>query len=111
MPAVLTIASKLTCAHQGLVQIPPVEHALTVDGQSVLLQSDLLNAMIVGCTNVSPSTVPCTSIMSVVSGAATKLTVDGQPALLETAQGLTNGLPAPAPWQVQSAGQTKLTAE
>jgi hypothetical protein len=112
MPAVLTMASKLVCVHGGSVQIPPVSHPLAVDGQAVLVQNDVLNAPIPDCPNKgSPGQVPCTLITSVTAGTATTLMVSGQAVLLETAQGLTNGAPpAPVLWQVQSAGQSKLTA-
>ena len=115
MPAVLTMASKLVCAHGSPVQLPPVQHSLAVDGQAVLVQNDVLGAPIPSCPNVptpaSPNLVPCGSITSVAAGLSTTLLLDGQPVLLETAQGLTAAQPAlPVLWQVQAAGQSKLTA-
>jgi hypothetical protein len=112
MPAVLTMASKLVCVHGGTVQIPPVSHPLSVDGQAVLVQNDVMNAPIPDCPNKgSPGLVPCTLITAVTAGLSTTLTVSGQAVLLATAQGLTNGAPPlPVLWQVQSAGQSKLAA-
>jgi hypothetical protein len=113
MPAVLTQGSAIACVHGGTVQPKSASHPLTVDHQSVLLQSDLLNAPIAGCTNTNTAIgqKPCLMITAITAGLATKLTVTGQPVLLETAQGLTDAVPPlPVLWQVQSAGQSKLTA-
>ncbi|MFE5587286.1 hypothetical protein [Kitasatospora sp. NPDC056531] len=114
MPSVLTTASVLQCIHGGQLTVPSNDTALTVDGQPVLLQSDLATATVVGCanTNAAAGQTPCLMVTAVLAGLSTKLTVRGQPVLLETAQGLTNGTPpAPVMWQVASAGQTKLTAQ
>lgn len=112
MPSVLTAAARITCAHQGTVQPRTSQTKLTVDGQSVLVDGDLDGAPISGClTPTTSSSKPCTMVASLLSGRAIKLTVGGKAALLETAAGLTDGLPAPANlWNVQSAGQTKLSA-
>lgn len=113
MPAVLTQGSTIACVHGGTVQPKPANHPMTVDQQSVLVQADLLNAPIAGCTNTNAAAgqKPCLTITAITAGLATTLQVDGQPVLLETAQGLTDAVPPlPVLWQVQSAGQTKLTA-
>jgi hypothetical protein len=110
MPKVITQGSSLTCAHQGKIQLAPSQTKLKVDGQAVLVEGDLIGAAIVGCTVVeSTSSKRCTSVVSMAAGASLKLKVDGKAVLLETAAGLTDGLPAGANlWSVQSAGQTKL---
>jgi hypothetical protein len=110
MPKVITQGSSITCAHQGKVQVTPSQNKLKVDGQAVLVEGDLIGAPIVGCTVVeSTSTKRCTSVVSMVVGASLKFKVDGKAVLLETAAGLTDGVPPGANlWSVQSAGQTKL---
>jgi hypothetical protein len=113
MPSVITEGSALTCAHQGRIQLRASQRLLTVDGQAVLLQGDLEGAPISGCTTpATPTSKPCLTVVSTLTGPARTLSVGGKPALLENASGLTDGV-TPAPtnqWLVQSAGQTKLTA-
>jgi len=114
MPGVLTKASTLVCAHQGTVQLIPSQIKLKVDGQSVLVMGDIVGNPIAGCvTPVTPASKPCTTVVSMITGAATELKVDGKPVLLETAMGMTDGV-TPAPtntWNVRTAGQTKLSSK
>ncbi|HRV94075.1 MAG TPA: hypothetical protein P5526_18090 [Anaerolineae bacterium] len=112
MPNVLTEASVVTCIHQAPVQLKASQHKLTVDGQAVILQRDLIGALVNNCPNKGPGLVPCATITTIITGVSTELMVDGQLAMLETATGLTNASPpAPVMWQVKSAGQTKLAAK
>lgn len=118
MPAVLTVASMVTCQHGGKVQLTPSQTVLTVNGNPVLVQGDLDGKPISGCTvvpSVAPAPVmkPCLLTTGMTSGAATKLRAGGKPALLETAAGMTDGVTTPGPtnfFKVQTAGQIKLTA-
>ncbi len=111
MPKVLNKGSAITCLHQGTVQLTAGQTLLKVDGQAVLLQGDLEGATISGCTTpASPASKPCTTVVSMSVGAATKLKVGGKAVLLDTAAGTTDGV-TPVPtnfWIVQSAKQTKL---
>jgi hypothetical protein len=115
MPKVLTTGSTLKCLHQGTVQLVASQQQLKVDGQAVLVEGDLDGAAIQGCVTpnapaATPPTKPCMTVVSMASGAASKLKVGGKAVLLETAAGMTDGiLPAPTNlWNVASAGQTKL---
>jgi hypothetical protein len=113
MPAVLTTASTLRCVHGGTVTVPPSQTLLTVAGKPVLVQSDLVNAVVAGCPNSNPSAsqTPCLKITSLTTGASVTLSVAGRPVLLATARGLTNATPPqPVMWQVTAAGQTVLEA-
>ncbi len=114
MANVLTEGSSLVCAHQGKVTLTASQSALTVDGKKVIVQSDLMGAPISGCANVTnpvTGTKQCMTVTSVMAGMATKLTAGGKPVMLDSAQGMTDGSgPGPVMWQVQTAGQTKLTA-
>lgn len=113
MAGVLTAASTLQCIHKGTLVVQASQQALTVDGQPVLVQADLLAATVAGCTNNNPAAgqAPCLAVTAVSAGLSSTLSVGHQPVVLETAQGLTNGTPpAPVMWQVASAGQTKLGA-
>ena len=64
--------------------------------------------LIGGCTQVGTGLTPCTTIMTVTAGEASKLTVGGVAVLLETLAGITNGNPDKS--FSANAGQTKLTA-
>jgi hypothetical protein len=113
MPAVLTSASTLQCVHGGTVTVTASQQLLTAGGNPVLVQNDLNSATISGCTNTvaSLSQKPCLTVTSLLVGASTTLSVNGQAVLLETARGLTDAAPPlPVLWQVASAGQSVLEA-
>jgi hypothetical protein len=117
MPMVITESSVIKCAHQGTVQFTASQQVLQVDGQSVLLVSDVSTGVVSGCTtqpNPQTGAKPCLKVVGLSAGAATMLTVNTTPVLLETANGTTDGVTTPGPptnfWSVQSAGQTKLAS-
>jgi hypothetical protein len=113
MPAVLTAASTLHCVHGGRITVPPGQQTLRVGGHPVLLRSDLASAVVTGCpnTNASAGQKPCLTVTAVLTGVSVTLRVAGQPALLATAGGLTDGTPpTPRMWQVAAAGQNLLEA-
>jgi hypothetical protein len=113
MSAVLTTASVVQCSHKAAVTLKASQSKLKAAGNPVLVLSDLVGATVVLCPNLptpaTPALKPCTSALSVAAGQATKLTVDNQPVLLESATGPTDSNP-PGTWSVTSAGQTVLTA-
>jgi len=102
MPAVLTAASQLLCAHGAPLVITPSQQRLKVDGQAVLVRADLLAAKIPTC----PFQSPCGNVTSIAAGLSTTLRVGAEPVALETASGTT----VAATWRVTSAGQTKMEA-
>lgn len=108
MAGVLTTASNVQCGHQGTVSTRG-SAKLKVQGSPVLTGSGVVGSSIAGCTTAPSSTTkPCTSVLAVGVGRALKLRVGGQPVLLDTLVGSTNGVPPgtlPA-----TAGQTKLEA-
>lgn len=114
MTSLLTEGSTIKCSHQGTVQAVASQTQLHIDGKSVLVHGDLDGASISGCStpdDLSHGMQPCRKVASMMIGAATKMKIGGKAVLLETANGLTDGLPAGANlWSVQSAGQTKLSA-
>lgn len=109
MPEILTTGSQVTCEHKGTVFLKSSQTKLKIDGQPVLLESDLAGSAITGCQNVSATTKACTTVSLVTAGKASGLTVNGTPVLTADASGPTDGTP-PAKWSVSSAGQTKLVA-
>ena len=111
MAFVLTTASQLICPHSGTLVLTAARRLLTVDGQPVIVESDLRAATFTpgSCKNVGGNLTPCTNISSVTAGLSSMLSVGGEAVTLDTVQGLTNSTP-PAPFQVVTAGQTKLEA-
>jgi hypothetical protein len=110
MAAVLTTAATVMCSHGGTVQLSASQHKLTVAGQPVLVDGDLVGATVSGCGQPSSqSTSPCMTTTSMIAGAALKLTAGGNGVLLKSANGITDSLP-PGTWSVSDAGQSKLTA-
>jgi hypothetical protein len=115
MAAILTTGSTLVCPHGGTVSVGAGRSKLTVGGKPVLAQADVMGATVSGCTTplVTPPgtpSKPCQLVTSVMAGPTPKVTVDGQPVLLDTARGLTDGVaPVPGTWRVQSAGHAKAT--
>jgi hypothetical protein len=114
MAAVLTESSTLACGDAGSLKLNAGQSKLTINGNKVLVQGDLDGATVERCPtpdNANPPSKKCTLVSSTIGGVAGKLTVDGKGVLLESIQGLTDGLVGPkiGTWSVQSAGQTKLT--
>jgi hypothetical protein len=95
MPAVLTAASTLTCSHDGAVTVVPGQDRLKVDGDPVLVKSDLDTIAVVGCQNLGGGRVPCTAVGLFSRGVADTLKVADQPVLLETLEVATNSTPKP----------------
>lgn len=109
MGAALTESSSLGCTHGGSISLHAGQSKLTVNGSKVLVSGDLDGASVSLCgTTPSPTTSPCQTFTPSPGGAAQKLKVNGKGVLLETLQGITNGVPPGGPAVVQSAGQTKL---
>jgi hypothetical protein len=108
MPAVLTAASTLVCPHGFDMLAAPGTAVLTVDGNAVLVSTDLLNATF-ACTASGPGIKPCTKVASIDAGLSGTLRLHGEQAALANAFGTTDGSP-PTPWHVTSVGQTKLEA-
>jgi hypothetical protein len=106
MASVLTAKAKITCIHQGTVQLIASQQKLKAGGSPVLVMGDLEGKPISGCTLASTGATPCTAVTSTISGASAKLRVGEKPVLLDTARGATNA----GTWQVLSAGQSKLQA-
>ena|SRR5436305_8645538 len=113
IPKVITEGSTIKCAHQGTVKFTASQQLLKVNKQAVLVVADISSGVITGCTTVpdSSGSKKCTKVVSLTAGTATKLQVDNELVLLETAQGLTDGVTKPPSntWSVQSAEQTKLS--
>jgi hypothetical protein len=121
MVGVLTESSKVVCAHNGAVSTEG-SGKLVVAGGKVLQKSGVAGKSISAtCSTVpaadasgTPTDVKCTTVSAVSAGEATKLFVEGRPALLDSSlAGTTNGMVAKATPQAlgtAAAQQSKLTA-
>lgn len=107
MAKVLTKDAVIECPHSpGRVTIPPPPpRKLTIKGAPVVVKPDLATATIAGCPQ--PAQTIDTKVTVVSNGEARKLTVGGQPVLLdETFSGTSDKA---ASLEVSDAGQDKLT--
>src|SRR5258708_18625794 len=118
MSFVLTTSSKVICGHGGTVSTSS-SAKLKVSGNPVLLKTGISGQSISGCLTPTmppppgPKSQKCTSVTSVDSGEATKLTAGGKSVVLDTLAGETDGIVANATPQLllsATAGQSKLKA-
>ncbi len=122
MPKVLTLASTVLCGpaapslHGGKVITKSLAR-LTVNNSSVLTQSSIAPQSVDAGANKCQTPIntntgqkPCSSVTTVSAGMSTKLTVNGQPVMLETVtgNGVTDG--SPIGNLAATANQSKLTA-
>ena len=111
MPKLLTSTAVVQCPHGGKVQITPSQTAVLAGGNPVLVLGDLDGKPIAGCAQpASSSTKPCTQTLPMLVGASMVATAGGAPALLDTATGMTDGVP-PGPWRVLAPGQSRVDAK
>ena len=118
MSGVLTISSNVTCGHSGKVQTSS-SAKLTVNKKAVLLKSSIASKSISNCSTTpasdtsGPTAIKCTTVSSVDSGEAKKLTAGGSAVMLDTLAGKTDGMVAKVTPQLllsANAGKSKLTA-
>jgi hypothetical protein len=107
MPKVLTTDSTIDCGHEGTVGTSSAAK-LRVDGARVLVETGIAGKTISNCTQTGGPPTPCSAVVAITSGRATKLTAGGQPVMLDTLTGTTNGGPPGA--LSATAGQSRMTA-
>jgi hypothetical protein len=118
MSYVLIVNSQVVCPHAPGKAAVSSSTKLTVDGVKVLVLAGVQGVNIGGCsqpTDTSKSTQTCLHVTT-ATGTANKLTAGGQPVVLDTLSGFTDGSPPPPTptsgplVSVASVGQIKLTA-
>lgn len=119
MPNVLTIVSTVTCGHNGNV-IVAGEPKLKVKGNGALIKASIEQKGIPDCgiipavdSSGTETDRKCTLVNSVTRGEATKLKVNGNPVILDTLAGTTDGMEAkliPQTKLAANANQVKLKA-
>jgi len=122
MPYVLTTSSSVQCGHSGKVAVESLAK-LQVNSSPILLKGSIEGKPITGCKTPSTSDTSgltnqqCDQVSSVppgpgvILGEATKLKVGGQPVMLDTLTGKTNGMVGkvtPQPLLSAMANQSKL---
>ncbi|WP_157537785.1 hypothetical protein [Kitasatospora azatica] len=109
MPHVLTVRTTVTCGHTPGKVTTASSAKLTVSGVPVLLPSSIGDMPVTGCPLLPPpqGTVACKAVVQVQQGAAAKLSVGGEPVVLDTLSGSTNGS---IPTDVPPTPQTHLAA-
>lgn len=103
----LTMLATVKCCHGAQVKIQSGLTNVKLDGAEVVARDAIIGATIMGCPNVGPGLTPCTAVVSVLAGFSPGVEIDGVTPLLETAMGLTNGVP-PGIWKVEDPGAVKL---
>jgi hypothetical protein len=115
MPNVLTASSTVSCGHPPGT-VPVVSTAkLRVGTAGVLVKTDIDGKPADGRCGIVPppqTNKKCTTVKGVTDGVATKLTVGGNPVMLDSLKGLTDGVFGTDPPNKLSAtaDQTKLTS-
>lgn len=114
MPNVLTTSSTITCPHSGSVNVMG-EEKLKIKGSKGLIKSGIEMKDINGCLNensTSPPITKCSRVQMGTSGEATKLKVRGNPVILDTLTGMTDGKVSGVVQSLLSANanQSKLTS-
>ncbi|SRR5581483_6731004 len=102
---VLTTTSIIHCPHHGKLLFTGVSHKLKVQGNPVLLKSDIGNATVstlapdncIQQDSTNPPQKKCTKVYSVTGGESSKLTVGKVPVMLQGMTGYTDGFPPPQP--------------
>jgi hypothetical protein len=119
MGLVMVKGATLQCSHGGQITISTGTTRMNVDNDAVVtsgMESDLSFAAgsPPGCNSMTTSAnlepAPCVT-SAATAGQSSKLSVGGQPVLLDVATGLTRPAASPAApgtWKVASPGQTKL---
>jgi hypothetical protein len=104
MDPVLTKASAVCCKHQGNVETSDTS-PLQVNGSAVLVLTSIQGQPIAGCQTMPPpqTNVKCFLVTSISGGSAQKLKVNGQPVMLQTLAGMTNGVVNNLPQSLEQA--------
>jgi hypothetical protein len=107
MTPIVTSNASITCVHGGQVVLVPTQSQVMIQGGAVMCEPDLVGAAIVGCAQPpSPSTAPCTAVLSTLPGSSDPtVLVGGRPAYVSTLSGMTNGVP-PGAIMCANPGQT-----
>ena len=108
---ILTEDAVLVCKHElGKVGIVATQHFVTVNGRSVLVETNPEGRPISHCPNYGATIKPCLKTLKVKVGYSDLLRIDGKRVCLDTVTGLTDGTPpGTVEYKVRSAGQDSVS--
>lgn len=109
---VLTTDSTVGCGHPDGKAKTDGAQILTVKGKGVLTASGVSGKTVEGCPLVeSANVVRCKTVVTVSGGGASKLTIEGEPVLLDGLAGTTDGTTGGVAGSLTAtANQDRLTA-
>jgi len=85
MPPLFHVGASAICPHAGLVSVVPTNTRVLVSGQPVAIMTDTFP--VAGCVfNISGSPHPCVLVKFIAP--ATRVLINGSPAILQTSAGL-----------------------
>jgi hypothetical protein len=84
----------LQCVHGGQVMLfPPPLRSLWIMQSPVVTETDLMQAIIIGCPQVGPGLKPCTKITAILMGRSLQIQIDGEVPILDSLRAMTDGGP------------------
>jgi hypothetical protein len=84
----------IQCVHGGRVMLfPPPFRTLEIINSPVVTETDLMEAVIVGCAQIGPGLKPCTKITSILMGRSLQFQVDGEVPILDSLRAMSDGGP------------------
>ncbi len=104
---IVTKKAIIICQHvPGTVAKKASKDFVRISNSPILRGADPIGRGISKCSNVSASTKPCTSTLTVQKGHSTLAFVEGQPICMQNLSGLTDGtLPGTVKYKVANPGQ------
>lgn len=109
MAAPITVKGSFVCQHDGTASPTTGDPRLTLGGEKVVLLSGAaLFGLYDKCAALTPPGTCATTAPLPGTGQSSRLTVGGNPVLLDSVQA--NSLPAGTPLKSVAAGQSVLTA-
>jgi hypothetical protein len=113
MHFILTKDAKLVCRHEhGKVNVSASQGFVTINGRSILRDSDPVGKTISGCPNVGATIKPCTATLKVIKGYSGFIRIEGKKICLDTITGITDGTPpGMVEYIVRNPGQVLVRAE
>jgi hypothetical protein len=108
----LTVNAVVRCGHDGRVENVARQGYVTIGSVPVLVAHDPRGRTVVGCPNVGPTMKPCTTTLAVDTGYSGWIRIDGNPVVLSTLDGLTDGtVPGTVHYTVRDPGQDFVRAD
>jgi len=89
----LTTGSVIMCTHGGILQFADMRGRAESDSTALLTAQSVLQATIVGCSQLGPGIKPCLKIIQITKGTSGIFQVDGVSAVTDELDFVTDGNP------------------